>query len=102
MKTMTTPKPSLTLAAATAADLMSCNPVSLHADATIREAVDLFADRGEAFGLRRLDAAIRETAPSGAESVREGLLAAQDEFVAGAPLEDDVTLLVLAREHREG
>jgi CBS domain-containing protein len=46
MKMLTMPKPSLTLMAATAADLMSPSPVSLDADATIREALALFTDRG--------------------------------------------------------
>jgi CBS domain-containing protein len=36
----------LTLRAATAADLMSPNPVSVRQDATVREAVAFFADRG--------------------------------------------------------
>jgi CBS domain-containing protein len=46
MKTLTMQKPCLTLTAATAADLTSPNPVSLRADATIREAIALFTDRG--------------------------------------------------------
>ena len=46
MKTMTPQKPCLTLTTATAADLMSPNPVSLRADATVREAIALFVERG--------------------------------------------------------
>jgi CBS domain-containing protein len=39
-------KPCLMLTAETAEDVMSPNPVSLRADATIREAIALFTDRG--------------------------------------------------------
>jgi CBS domain-containing protein len=46
MRTITMPRQHLTLTAETAADLMSLNPVSLRADATIREALALFTDRG--------------------------------------------------------
>jgi CBS domain-containing protein len=46
MKTVTLNAPPLTLTAATAAELMSPNPVSLRADATVREAIALFTDRG--------------------------------------------------------
>src|ERR1041385_2081305 len=46
MKTLTLSRPYLTLTAETAADLMSPNPVSLRADATVREALALFTDRG--------------------------------------------------------
>jgi CBS domain-containing protein len=40
------PSAPLTLAAATAADLMSSNPVSIPQDAPVAEAVTLLADRG--------------------------------------------------------
>jgi CBS domain-containing protein len=40
------PAPRLVLAAQRAADLMSPNPVSLEADATVQEAVALMTDRG--------------------------------------------------------
>jgi len=46
MMLMTERTPQLVLAAETAADLMSPNPVSLREDATVREAVTLLADRG--------------------------------------------------------
>jgi CBS domain-containing protein len=46
MKTLTMQNPCLTLTAETAADLMSCSPVSLRANATVREALALFTDRG--------------------------------------------------------
>jgi CBS-domain-containing membrane protein len=38
--------PRLVLTADTAADLMTANPVSIHQDATIKEAVALFTDHG--------------------------------------------------------
>jgi CBS domain-containing protein len=40
------PRPRLGLAADTAAELMSPNPVSIRAQATVIEALDLLADRG--------------------------------------------------------
>jgi CBS-domain-containing membrane protein len=46
MKTSTIEKPCMTLMATTAADLMSPDPVSIRENATVREAVALFADRG--------------------------------------------------------
>lgn len=46
MKLLAMTRPSLTLMADSAADLMSPNPVSLPADATVREALALFTDRG--------------------------------------------------------
>ena len=48
MKTMTNTgvSPRLTLAAETAADLMAPNPVSIHADATVREAIAFLTKRG--------------------------------------------------------
>ncbi len=55
------------------------------------------AQDGGDFGLLRLDAAIREAAPRGAEAVRDGILAAFDCFLGGKDTEDDVTLLVLQR-----
>jgi CBS-domain-containing membrane protein len=45
MNTLAISRPSLALTAATAADLMSPNPVSLRADANIREAIALFTGR---------------------------------------------------------
>jgi CBS domain-containing protein len=48
MTTSTKPilEPQLVLAAETAADLMTANPVSIRAEATIREAVALLTDKG--------------------------------------------------------
>lgn len=43
---LTGPGPRLTLYATTAADLMTLSPVSLRADATVREAVSLLVDKG--------------------------------------------------------
>jgi CBS domain-containing protein len=40
------PTVRLTLQAASAAELMTANPVSLRADATVREAIELLTDRG--------------------------------------------------------
>jgi serine phosphatase RsbU (regulator of sigma subunit) len=54
-------------------------------------------DGGRAFGVGRLDAAVREAAPQGAEAVKRHVLAAFDRFLAGASTEDDVTLVVLER-----
>lgn len=46
MKTMRTDGPRLALEAETAADLMSTNPVSISADALVREAIGLLVDKG--------------------------------------------------------
>ena len=44
--TMTSVRPRLTLWAETAADLMMPNPMSIRADATVREAVEMLTDHG--------------------------------------------------------
>jgi sigma-B regulation protein RsbU (phosphoserine phosphatase) len=56
------------------------------------------AGRGEAFGLRRLDAAIGEGAVQGAEEVKCRVLTSLDHFLAGKVPQDDVTLLVVERK----
>jgi CBS domain-containing protein len=45
MKTLSEPRPQLTLRAATAAELMTPNPVSIRANASLREALLLLHDR---------------------------------------------------------
>jgi sigma-B regulation protein RsbU (phosphoserine phosphatase) len=54
--------------------------------------------RGAIYGTERLDNVIRELAPQGARAVKTGLVSSLDDFLAGAPLYDDVTILVLGRE----
>jgi sigma-B regulation protein RsbU (phosphoserine phosphatase) len=54
-------------------------------------------DGGKGFGVARLDAAVREAAPRGAEAVKCHVLEAFDRFLAGKNTEDDVTLVVLER-----
>jgi phosphoserine phosphatase RsbU/P len=53
--------------------------------------------RGEIFGTDRLDEAIRELAPRGAEAVRTGLVARLDQFLGSQGPRDDVTLVVVQR-----
>ena len=50
---------------------------------------------GELFGLRRLEAAIRENRAGGAADIRDAVLAHLDAFRGKAPMEDDVTLVLL-------
>jgi sigma-B regulation protein RsbU (phosphoserine phosphatase) len=50
-----------------------------------------------AFGVGRLDAAIREGVADGAEAVKGKVMDSWQEFTGGKPCEDDVTLVVLAR-----
>jgi sigma-B regulation protein RsbU (phosphoserine phosphatase) len=55
--------------------------------------------RGERpFGVHRLDAAIREGAADGAEAVRRKVMGSLEQYLAGAESEDDMTLVVLARQ----
>jgi sigma-B regulation protein RsbU (phosphoserine phosphatase) len=51
----------------------------------------------EEFGLDRLDAAIQEGATQGAEEVKRHVLTSLNRFLAGASLQDDLTLLVVER-----
>jgi len=51
----------------------------------------------EEFGPDRLDAAIGEGAPQGAEEVKRRVVTSLDRFLAGASLQDDLTLLVVER-----
>jgi serine phosphatase RsbU (regulator of sigma subunit) len=50
-----------------------------------------------AFGITRLDTAIREGAAKGAEAVKRKVMDSWQKFLAGKPCEDDVTLVVLGR-----
>ncbi len=50
---------------------------------------------GELFGLKRLEAAIREHAAAGAADIRDAVLERLDAFRGDAPMEDDVTLVLL-------
>jgi sigma-B regulation protein RsbU (phosphoserine phosphatase) len=52
---------------------------------------------GQAFGLDRLDAALRESAAQGAEVVKCHMLTLFDQFLAGRRPHDDVTVLALER-----
>jgi serine phosphatase RsbU (regulator of sigma subunit) len=51
----------------------------------------------EEFGLDQLNAAIRKGAARGAEEVQRRVLASLDWFLAGARLQDDLTLLAVER-----
>jgi sigma-B regulation protein RsbU (phosphoserine phosphatase) len=50
-----------------------------------------------AFGVTRLDTAMREGAAKGAEAVKRKVMDSWQEFLAGKPCEDDATLVVLGR-----
>jgi serine phosphatase RsbU (regulator of sigma subunit) len=54
---------------------------------------------GEFFGMERVRQAIRACTGKAARDVRESLYLSMKEFIAEAPLFDDVTLIVLRREH---
>ena len=49
----------------------------------------------DAFGLERLDAALKHFARDGAEAVKNGILARLEDFLGKGPPEDDVTLVVM-------
>jgi sigma-B regulation protein RsbU (phosphoserine phosphatase) len=53
--------------------------------------------QGQAFGLERLDDAIRKGAVGGAEEVKRRVLASLDEFLADEEPQDDLTILVVER-----
>ncbi len=57
---------------------------------------------GEMFGKERVRAVLGSTAGRPATAVVQALVAAQAEFLAGAPREDDVTLVVVTRTGAEG
>ena len=59
-------------------------------------------DGGKGFGVARLDAAVREAAPRGAEAVKCHVLEAFDRFLAGKNAEDDVTLVVVGVKDEAG
>jgi sigma-B regulation protein RsbU (phosphoserine phosphatase) len=59
--------------------------------------VEARSRRHGAFGITRLDAAIREGAANGAEAVKRKVMDSWQKFLAGKPGEDDVTLVVLGR-----
>jgi sigma-B regulation protein RsbU (phosphoserine phosphatase) len=50
-----------------------------------------------AFGITRLDTAIRRGVTKGAEAVKRKVMDSWQKFLAGKPCEDDVTLVVLGR-----
>ena len=50
-----------------------------------------------AFGITRLDKAIRQGVTKGAEAVKRKVMDSWQKFLAGKPYEDDVTLVVLGR-----
>ncbi len=52
---------------------------------------------GAIFGTERLDQALYELAPHGAEAVRAGLVARLDQFLGEQGLQDDVTLVIFQR-----
>jgi sigma-B regulation protein RsbU (phosphoserine phosphatase) len=54
--------------------------------------------QGRAFDWERLDDALREAAPGGAEAVRAAVRARLNDFLAGRAPEDDLTLLVIGRQ----
>jgi sigma-B regulation protein RsbU (phosphoserine phosphatase) len=53
--------------------------------------------RHGAFGIRRLDTAIGEGAARGAEAVKRQVMESWQQFLAGKPCDDDVTLVVFGR-----
>jgi sigma-B regulation protein RsbU (phosphoserine phosphatase) len=64
--------------------------------------------RSDSFGMERLTAAMRETSapggraePAAGERVLEGIVAGVRGFLSGRPLGDDLTLVTVARAHRE-
>jgi sigma-B regulation protein RsbU (phosphoserine phosphatase) len=52
---------------------------------------------GQIFGRERIDDALYESAPEGAEAVKSTLVARLDEFLDGEILQDDVTLVIVER-----
>jgi sigma-B regulation protein RsbU (phosphoserine phosphatase) len=60
--------------------------------------VDAHRRRDGPFGVHRLDAAIREGAADGAEAVRREVMHSVEQYLAGEECDDDVTLVVLARQ----
>jgi len=55
-------------------------------------------DQGQMFGCERLDDALRDAAPRGAEAVKSTVLAKFEDFLDGNDPEDGVTLLVVERQ----
>ena len=60
--------------------------------------VDAHRRRDGPFGVHRLDVAIREGAADGAEAVRRKVMDSLEQYLAGEECDDDVTLVVLARQ----
>src|SRR5262249_11051368 len=60
--------------------------------------VDAHHRRNGPFGVHRLDAAIREGAAAGAEAVRRKVMDSLERYLAGEECDDDVTLVLLARQ----
>jgi sigma-B regulation protein RsbU (phosphoserine phosphatase) len=59
--------------------------------------VEARSGRHGAFGMSRLDTAIREAASKGAEAVKGQVMTSRKKFLGGKPGEDDVTLVVVGR-----
>jgi sigma-B regulation protein RsbU (phosphoserine phosphatase) len=53
--------------------------------------------KGNCFGCERLDEAMREAAPDGAEAVKAAVLDRMQQFLGGKPPQDDMTLVVVER-----
>ena len=55
-------------------------------------------ESGQRFGWERLDDALREAAPQGAEAVKSAVLARFENFLAGKGFPNEVTLVVIERQ----
>jgi sigma-B regulation protein RsbU (phosphoserine phosphatase) len=60
--------------------------------------VDAHRRRHGPFGVHRLDRAIREGAAEGGEAVNHKVMDSLEQYLAGEKCDDDVTLVVLARQ----
>ena len=54
--------------------------------------------QGEMFGSERLDAVVRQSAPSGAEAVKTHFMAEIEHFLNGFVSPDDLTFLIMERQ----
>ena len=55
-------------------------------------------ESGQRFGWERLDGALREAAPQGAEAVKSAVLARFENFLAGKGYPNEVTLVIIERQ----